>query len=300
MLIQVPSKAKDGNFLSDGEQQPDLPRLLPQKGVSYYSFAASSLWGKNDQPNIGHFQQGELGDCWLAGTLQGYVLKKCGPDFIKNLITPVLQPESNKRSRDHYDVHLYRNGQPVTVRVDSSLPATANGNRFLMGSNAEIGGALIEKAVAKLYGGYDALDKKSMCEGCSLFHASMPPMHNYNWRGSNVDPRWYVNKASVSESTYWKTFMVALSVSGTPADPPPVVGLNFAQDFLLDNGTAFLAGHLYIVVALSFDTDGICTVNLLEPNFVMIPGLVHPIMSIRLTDLMKLSGTLHYAPGPVN
>jgi len=95
--------------------------------------------------------QGLLGDCWLVTTMA--ILYTHNPFLLENLFK-IWRPDLGL-----VVVQFYKEGQPVYVIVDDRLPAV--GNRLAYCQHNEPGvlwGTLLEKAYAKMMGGYEKIE----------------------------------------------------------------------------------------------------------------------------------------------
>jgi len=100
--------------------------------------------------NPDDIQQGSLGDCWLLSSLA--VLAQY-PDHIDRI---VLTKQMN--GQGCYQVRLFENGKRRVVILDDYFPVTRSGSlAFARGKHNQLWVPLIEKAMAKLVGGYGHL-----------------------------------------------------------------------------------------------------------------------------------------------
>lgn len=90
--------------------------------------------------DVHNMAQNRLGDCWLLATLAG--VGSNDPQWINDHITFV---------GDGWDVTLYDNGEPVTVRVDAAGELVADGARDASGNVSWA--SIYEAAVAEHVGG---------------------------------------------------------------------------------------------------------------------------------------------------
>ncbi|KAF2901392.1 hypothetical protein ILUMI_04795, partial [Ignelater luminosus] len=102
------------------------------------------------------------GNCWLIGALSSLALHH--KHLTKRLfITPEVCEEGA------YQIRLFNDGKWVSVMVDDRIPCDKNGYPYYAKAlENQMWVSLIEKAVAKLYGCYQALDAGPFIEGLSL------------------------------------------------------------------------------------------------------------------------------------
>ena len=96
--------------------------------------------------------QGQLGDCYFASAVSAVAAKR--PEVIRRAI---------RDNRDGtYSVRLFHKGKPVRVRVDADLYTNKGGKDPRYGRSTDRGELwfpILEKAYAKLHGGYDVIGK---------------------------------------------------------------------------------------------------------------------------------------------
>jgi len=111
--------------------------------------------GDVDEVDINDVKQGALGDCYLISAIAG--VAKDNPSYIKKLIT-------YKDKETFATVKLYiRNSDGTrtakTVKVDFYFPVSGVKAAFAKAGDGELWVMVLEKAYAKLMGGYDNIGK---------------------------------------------------------------------------------------------------------------------------------------------
>eukprot|EP00730_Choanoeca_flexa_P003840 TRINITY_DN11517_c3_g5_i2.p1 TRINITY_DN11517_c3_g5~~TRINITY_DN11517_c3_g5_i2.p1 ORF type:complete len:737 (+),score=138.09 TRINITY_DN11517_c3_g5_i2:92-2302(+) len=107
-----------------------------------------------------HVTQGQLGNCWFVSAMAVVAQQ---PDLIRRLVQhDVLSPSG------HYDVRLCKNGEWQTVRVDDWFPCRGRKLAYSKGRLGQLWVPLVEKAVAKVHGSYEALDSGTIAEGFAM------------------------------------------------------------------------------------------------------------------------------------
>jgi len=102
--------------------------------------------------------QGELGSCWFLSALALLVEK---PFLLLNCMVTQLH-----NARGLYQVRLCRRGEWVVVSVDDWLPCDKSGQLvFSLGRRRQLWVPLMEKALAKLYGSYEAIARGACADG---------------------------------------------------------------------------------------------------------------------------------------
>ena len=105
-----------------------------------------------DGVDEGDVIQGELGNCWFLGALS--LIAASGNEFVEDLF--VLKNFEG----GHFVCKFYKDGAWVKVEIDDRIPCNSSG-RPAFASCAdpnEFWVPLIEKAYAKLHGGYDTIE----------------------------------------------------------------------------------------------------------------------------------------------
>jgi len=141
---------------TDFDQRPDLPKNSGAK----YGYGSDQLYGKNG-PKVTDVRQGDLGDCFLLGQLAAITAR--APNHIKDMVEVVDEGK--------YRVRFFeRGGKENWVAVDAKLPLDIMREpKFARSENANIiWSAIIEKAYAKLHGGYEKIDSGGFSERTSL------------------------------------------------------------------------------------------------------------------------------------
>eukprot|EP00117_Sycon_ciliatum_P017852 scpid18954/ scgid4630/ Calpain-D; Calcium-activated neutral proteinase D; Small optic lobes protein len=112
-------------------------------------------------PDAGDIVQGRLGDCWMLSALSVLCQK---PELLEHIvITKQICKEGV------YQVRLCKDGVWKVITVDDNLPCDAYKNLVFSSSRRhQLWVPLIEKAMAKVFGCYEALSEGHMSEGLSM------------------------------------------------------------------------------------------------------------------------------------
>ena len=115
------------------------------------------------QDGVSHedITQGSLGDCWLISAM--IVIAVVRPKYIQKIFHPDCR---TTRINGHYYLRFFKNGQRKEIELDDYFPALSYGQNPIMcrmpihidNKIKEIWPMLVEKGMAKLYGGYDELN----------------------------------------------------------------------------------------------------------------------------------------------
>jgi len=165
---ELKSQAPPPKISSEKYEDPDFPpseKFLPEAAHSKV-LAWKRLHELSSDPQIfisgveeGDVVQGALGDCWFVSALS--VIATSGTDFIADCFL-----EKNIEA-GFYRIKFFKDGVWKIVEIDDRLPCGMSG-KPLFGkckSPDEFWVPLIEKAYAKLHGGYQELEGGSISDG---------------------------------------------------------------------------------------------------------------------------------------
>jgi hypothetical protein len=126
--------------------EPEFHDLETDVGGSY-------TWWPGDlgdnPPDVGSLSQGAVGDCWFISGL-GAVVRQ-DPTFVAQHL--------HDNGNGTYTVTFYRDGKPVLITVDGTLPTTTDGYKLFVGdagsaATGPLWAAIYEKAFASYLGRY--------------------------------------------------------------------------------------------------------------------------------------------------
>lgn len=206
----------------------------------------------DDVPSANDIRQQALGDCWLISAL---ALLAERPELLN-----VLLPTKTINAAGAYQVRLCHDGEWRTLLLDDCLPCIQpHGGpvvgmpgvpAFAYAARSQLWVSLVEKACAKLYGSYEALESGTTDEALAtltgypcerLETRSARRAHRHSARGSDVEPRGVGAELSDPEMLWARLlsfhdagFLLSASVGGT--DP----GENAAAEAM-----GLLADHAY-------------------------------------------------------
>ena len=131
--------------------------------------------------------QGLLGDCYLLSAISALA------EFPGRIQRLFMQTEKNKAGC--YAIRLYICGQPMEIVVDDYFAVDNEGELMFAGSNNnELWAMLIEKAWAKIHGGYAAIEGGDARE--TLAALTGAPVDFYRHKEMNIKELWKIIRDS--------------------------------------------------------------------------------------------------------
>ena len=138
-----------------------------------------SLWGDHGI-SFNDARQGQIGNCWAIAAISSIAED---PDRIEDtFVTKKLNDE------DVYSMTLYPLGTPADITIDGRIPGRNWANFAGAGRDKSLWVPLIEKAMAKDYGTYAAMEGGFSHTGVASILGS--PGRFLNHRGFEIDQLW--------------------------------------------------------------------------------------------------------------
>eukprot|EP00746_Dinoflagellata_sp_MGD_P099461 gnl/MRDRNA2_/MRDRNA2_40449_c0_seq2.p1 gnl/MRDRNA2_/MRDRNA2_40449_c0~~gnl/MRDRNA2_/MRDRNA2_40449_c0_seq2.p1 ORF type:complete len:632 (-),score=116.03 gnl/MRDRNA2_/MRDRNA2_40449_c0_seq2:208-2103(-) len=152
MIYKVTYPPDDGTLFEDdfAGNDPAVTDdwLRPGRGEGFADDKNVCLFQSIDPSDL---DQGGLNNCWLVAAIAALAEF---PDQVKALFSPQKLAADGK-----YTITLYEEGQSKQIVIDDRIPCEFGGTSFInMTKEGEIWPCLLEKAFAKLLGGYIELD----------------------------------------------------------------------------------------------------------------------------------------------
>lgn len=162
----------DGKLYIDDFLPTDARAKRPGRGEGLLDHVPALCLFRNIEPE--DLRNSPLGHVWLTAALSAVAEM---PDHIYRL----FGDQSTLASNGRYDIELFHpaNSEWVTVSVDDRIPVELSGGIEYMPPTAEVElwPCLLEKAIAKLFGGYEAMDEtKETCGFPGLGHGVGPSL----------------------------------------------------------------------------------------------------------------------------
>ena len=206
-------------------------------------YGAGSPWKIiRDSVRPDDVRQGAVGNCWFVGALT--ILARQKPHLVHRLIP--FEQEYNEYGA--YLIRLCKDGVWRNVIVDDHLPCTRNKTLcYTTASRRQLWVPLIEKAAAKLCGGYEGMHAGTLCEAFSLLtgYATERELLHVEINSEDAELLW----ARVV-SAHAEGFLIGLACAPKPVSKESSTGTNGAKPLsandLHDRGLQ--APHAYILL----------------------------------------------------
>lgn len=223
---------------------PENPKLDPdvRQFVSQVKmWRRPSEWCKNpvlfkDDASPGDIEQGQLGDCWLLSALGVVAVKSA---ILKHLFVKV------DGVRGEYRLRFYLEGKWEEVTIDDRFPCGADGKPIFghCKDSEEIWVLVIEKALAKLLGTYEALDGGYLEEGVVMLTGGRPEKVTINdWKGKSCFEETAADLWHKLLTYHEEGHMMGVAICSGKEMP--------------DKSTGLVAGHAYGVLDVYPTKDG--------------------------------------------
>lgn len=181
--------------------------------------------------------QGELGNCWLVAACSTLAANK---DNWHRVIPDHKEQDFNDQNAGIFHFRFWRFGTWADVVIDDRLP-TRNGKLIYTHSQTrnEFWSALLEKAYAKLFGCYEALDGGELAEALEDFTGGVSESFNM------TDEKYAENESKQDEFYEWLRKSLdrgSLICAAIPAANP--------QEMEKATNVGLIMGHAYAVTAI--------------------------------------------------
>ncbi|CAE7764178.1 DEK1 [Symbiodinium pilosum] len=188
------------NDLSLGKLKGDTAAGVLHTGGRTEWKRASEIAGKDSDDSRGaelfeggidaaDLLQGALGDCWLIAALASVADRS---EILQQaFLTHCYDPRGKYKIRLWDQVRSKKGSQWVVVVIDERIPCHAGtlNPRFAQANSNEMWALLMEKAFAKMYGGYDKLEGGQMSWALSAITGN-PAVHFFRDHGQSIWESW--------------------------------------------------------------------------------------------------------------